>query len=74
MQYAIAYLDMNGLGFSVLEPFIHDGLDSYDIAKYQKETMIQNGFRQVTIFLYEEDELPECVTWNFVNSHLIKEN
>lgn len=50
MQYAIAYSDINGCGFSVLEPFVHDGLDSYDDAKHQQEIMVQNGFRHVTIF------------------------
>ena len=70
MQYAIAYCDMNGCGFSVLEPFVHEGLDSYDDAKRQQDAMIQNGFRHVTIFAFEENELPEYITWNFVNSHL----
>lgn len=45
MQYAIAYCDMNGCGFSVLEPFVHDGLDSYDDAKRQQDARIQNGFQ-----------------------------
>lgn len=69
MEYAIAYLTMAGNGFSVLEPFIHDGIESLEEAERQKESMERGGFRQVTVFGYEENELPEFVTWNFVLSH-----
>lgn len=71
MEYAIAYLTMNGDGFSYLEPFIHDGLESLEDAQKQKDSMERGGFRQVTIFGYEEIELPEFVTWNFVLSHKV---
>ena len=66
MEYAIAYLTMSGDGFSYLEPFIHDGIESLEEAQRQKESMEKGGFRQVTIFGCEENELPEFVTWILV--------
>ena len=71
MEYAIAYLTMSGDGFSYLEPFIHDGIESLEEAQRQKESMEKGGFRQVTIFGCEENELPEFVSCNFVLSHMV---
>ena len=71
MEYAIAYLTMSGDGFSYLEPFIHDGIESLEEAQRQKESMEKGGFRQVTIFGCEENELPEFVTWNFVLRNMV---
>lgn len=71
MEYAIAYLTMAGSGFSFLEPFIHDGLNSIEEAQQQKDSMEKGGFKKVTIFGYEENELPEYVTWNFVLNHRV---
>jgi len=69
-KYAIAYLDSAGHGFSILEPYVRDEFDSQNEADREKEIMIRNGFRQATIFCYEDEKLPEFITWNFVQSHL----
>ena len=71
MEYAIAYLTMSGDGFSYLEPFIHDGIESLEEAQRQKESMEKGGFRQVTIFGCEENELPVLVTFIFVLTNLV---
>lgn len=67
-NYAIAYLNMNGDGFSITEPYIHDDINSYEDGKNEVEKMKSGGFRQVTLFEYD-DELPEFITWNFVMEH-----
>lgn len=64
-NYAIAYLDMAGNGFSITEPYICDDINSYEDGKNEVEKMKSGGFRRVTLFKYD-DELPESVTWNFV--------
>lgn len=69
-NYAIAYLNMAGNGFSVLEPYIHDDINSYEDGKNEVEKMKNRGFCQVTLFEYD-DELPESITWNFVMEHKI---
>ena len=68
-NYAIAYLNMNGNGFSITEPYIHDNINSYEDGKLEVENMKDCGFRQVTLFEY--DELPEFITWNFVTEHKV---
>lgn len=69
MYYAIAYLNMAGNGFSITEPYVHDDVASYDDCLKQCENMKKSGFRKVTPFMCQENELPENVTWNFVMSH-----
>ena len=71
MEYAIAYLTMSGDGFSYLEPFIHDGIESLEEAQRQKESMEKGGFRQVTIFGCEENYCPYLFICIFVLSNLV---
>ena len=69
MSYAIAYNDNSGSGFSALEPFVHDDIRSLEDAICQREKLIIDGYRNVTIFSFKADELPEFISWNFVLSH-----
>lgn len=69
-NYAIAYLNMVGNGFSITEPYIHDDINSYEDGKNEVEKMKNGGFRQVTLFEYD-DELPEFITWDFVMAHKV---
>lgn len=73
IYYAIAYHNTDGKGFGFTEPFIYDDCESLEEALQQKEIMINDGFRNVVIFSYYEDELPEFITWNFVLLHRVNE-
>lgn len=73
MNYAIAYHDPYGRGFDINKPFVDDGVTSLDDARYKQETMIMNDYNNVTIFSYNEDELLEIITWDFVLSHVVNE-
>lgn len=72
-NYAIAYNSMAGTGFSLTEPFIHDNYETLEDLIKEKQVMINNGFKNVTIFSYYENELPESVTWSFVLKHKVEE-
>lgn len=72
MNYAIAYLDKTGIGFSNIEPFIYDDCESLEEAIKQKENMINNGFKNVIVFSYTK-ELLEIIDWDFIKSHKILE-
>ncbi len=67
-QYAIAYLDSHGEGHSTIEPYIFDDVTSLEEGKITQKKMQNQGFRQVTLFWYE-NELPEYVPWYFVLRH-----
>lgn len=66
MNYAIAYCDMLGNGYSMLEPYIYDDIEDLEDAKLQLDSMVKSGYKNVTIFEYDEDTLPEYVSWNFI--------
>lgn len=74
MNYAIAYHNTTGVGFSTTEPFIQDDCETFESAVKEKREMIDKGFRNVTIFSYNENKLPESITWDYVLKHKAEEN
>lgn len=73
MNYAIAYRDTDCKGFSKTEPYILVDFEDYKQARKQADTMISNGYNRVYIFSFD-GELPENVTWDYVEEHLVQED
>ena len=70
-MYAVAYLNIDGTGFGITEPYIHDDINSYNNGKDEVAKMKNSGFRQVTLFEYDDEKAPEFITWNFVMEHKV---
>lgn len=72
VYYAIAYSDSDCKGFSETEPYILVDFEDYRQARKQANSMISNGYNRVCIFSFDS-ELPENVTWDYVEEHLVQE-
>ena len=72
MNYAIAYRDADCRGFSKTEPYILVDFEDYGQAKKQADSMISNGYNSICVFAFD-GELPESVTWDYVEAHLVHE-
>jgi hypothetical protein len=68
-QYAIAYNNKNGTGFSNIEPYIQNNVESLEDAKRQAHDLVQGGYKRVTIFSYDTEKVPEIITWWYVGLH-----
>ena len=73
MNFAIAYRNTDCKGFSETEPYILFDFEDYEQARKQADSMISNGYNRVCIFAFD-GELPESVTWDYVEEHLIQED
>lgn len=72
MNFAIAYLDINGNGFSPTCPWIEDCVNSIEHGLRMMDDMISDGYERVTLFTYGEEEvLPEFVSWDYVLKHKV---
>lgn len=68
-KFGIAYLDRNGTGFSLTEPFVEADFDSiYHANEFALNLLADEGCKQITIFEYS-GELPKYVSWNYVTGH-----
>lgn len=73
MNFAIAYRNTDCKGFSETEPYILFDFEDYEQARKQADSMISNGYNRVRIFAFD-GELPESVTWDYVEEHLVQED
>lgn len=73
MNYAIAYLDKNGQGFSDTEPFIEYCFDSKDYAIVFMHNLKFYGYKEIKAFVINENDFKnnEPITWNYVLNHFI---
>ena len=67
-EYGIAYLDIDGEGFSDTEPFIVD-CSSFQQCKEDMEWMMKNGYRKVIPFRYNGSM--DYYTWDYVYKNKI---
>lgn len=68
MEYAIAYNDKFGNGFTETEPWILDDFHDLEICKSRANELIKSGYKDVTIF---SDVTPESMSWDYVRRHRI---
>lgn len=72
MNLAIAYLDMNGKGFDPVHPWIDECVNSVEHGCRIMDDLVSDGYQRVTLFAYgDEEELPECIGWDFIMSHKV---
>ena len=70
MEYAIAYNDKSGNGFTKTEPWVLDDFDNRKKTVAKANEMIRSGYKNVTIFNCDES-VPECITWDYVKRHQV---
>ena len=68
--YLIAYKDVTGRGFDENSPWLFKIGDDLSVAQSITETCKKNRYQDITIF-YRDDEIPERVSWEYVNEHKI---
>lgn len=68
MEYAIAYNDKSGNGFTKTEPWILDDFDNRKECIKKANKLIRSGYKNVTVFNYDES-VPECIDWDYVKQH-----
>lgn len=64
-NFAIAYLDKNGNGYSQNEPWLLNDFDNKDECFIKAKEMIAKGYKDVTIFELDV-KLPETISWEYV--------
>lgn len=70
MEYAIAYNDKSGNGFTKTEPWVLDDFDNRKECVSNANKLIEAGFKSVTIFKCDQ-LLLECITWDYVKQNQI---
>lgn len=72
-MYFIAYKDQDGNDFNGL-PWIEEiveGDQSLTAARNRK-SVYENVFTSIVIFECDENNIPEEITWDFVNEHKVE--
>lgn len=70
-NYAIAYADKNGKGFSNTEPWIDDNYgDDLSGCLFRAKELIEEGYKNVTPFQFGKRER-ESYSWKYVRQHQI---
>ena len=72
-NFAIAYKDKDGSGYTENEPYVDQEIDCFSEALSAAETYKNNGYQQVTIFTYTAKKDMDHITWRYVNDHRVKE-
>ena len=67
-EYAVAYLDEDGIGFSETEPWITDCISLHRCKEDVKE-LLEEGFKKVIPFKY--GRRMDYYDWDYVNQHKI---
>lgn len=72
MMYLIAYKDKHGKDCNG-NPWLIDFGEDKDSAFESLTEMSEKGNKDVTVFCCEDNELPQTVSWEFVNKHSVNE-